>query len=101
MLNFCYSQIPYQQFDIGVGLFDRGKLMESLKWFDRAAQIADQGLLLEIASYKRDIAMDIINKTKDNLNSTSFVKSITGLVTWNVIVANFNRLSVNNTSYVN
>ena len=79
MLNFCYTQIPYQYFDIAVSLFQKKEYDLSLMNFNKAEQIADPELILEIESYKRDIAQFIINETDKNLNKNSFSKSITDL----------------------
>ena len=51
MLNFCYTQIPYQYFDIAVSLFNDYQYDESLINFNKAEQIADPELILEIESY--------------------------------------------------
>ena len=79
MLNFCYTQIPYQYFDMAVSLFNDSKYDESLINFNRAEQIADPELILEIESYKRDIAQHIINQTNDNLDKNTFSKSMNSL----------------------
>ena len=79
MLNFCYTQIPYQYFDIAVSLFDKKEYDLSLINFNKAEQIADPDLILEIESYKRDIAQFIIDDTDKNLDKNSFSKSIKNL----------------------
>ena len=79
MLNFCYTQIPYQYFDIAVSLFDKKEYDLSLIHFNKAEEIADPNLILEIESYKRDIAQFIIDDTDKNLDKNSFSKSIKNL----------------------
>ena len=79
MLNFCYTQIPYQYFDIGVDFFNNKNYSKALINFDRSEQIATPELILEIESYKRDIALDMINDIESKLNKVSFSQSITNL----------------------
>ena len=79
MLNFCYTQIPYQHFDQAVELFNNHQYEQSLLRFDKAQQTADTELILEIESYKRDIAQHIIEETDKNLDKFSFSKSINNL----------------------
>ena len=79
MLNFCYTQIPYQYFDIGIDFFNKTDYLQALINFDKAEQIANPELILEIEAYKRDIALDMINNINSNLNQTSFSKSIEAL----------------------
>ena len=79
MLNFCYTQIPYQYFDQAIKLFNNQQYNQSLVKFDKAEQTADSELILEIESYKRDIAKYIIENTDQNLNNVSFYKSINNL----------------------
>ena len=79
MLNFCYTQIPYQYFDIGVDFFNNKNYSKALINFDKSEQIATPELILEIESYKRDIALDMINDIESKLNKVSFSQSITNL----------------------
>ena len=79
MLNFCYTQIPYQYFDKAVTFFNEKKYNQALLNFDKAEQTADSDLILEIESYKRDIAKYIIEETDNNLHKVSFSKSINQL----------------------
>ena len=76
MLNFCYTQIPYQYFDIAVNYYLNDQLNEALINFEKAELIASPELILEIESYKRDIAIKIINEIDQNLNKVSFNESI-------------------------
>ncbi len=76
MLNFCYTQIPYQYFDIGLDFFNNKNYPQALVNFNKAEQIASPELILEIESYKRDIALDMINNVELNLNQTTFSESI-------------------------
>ncbi|MDC0145445.1 hypothetical protein OAI93_02480 [bacterium] len=79
MLNFCYTQIPYQYFDIGLDFFNKKDYLQALINFDKAEQIADSELILEIESYKRDIALDMINNIDSKINKVSFSESIKAL----------------------
>ena len=79
MLNFCYTQIPYQYFDIGLDFFNKKDYLQALINFDKAEQIADPKLILEIESYKRDIALDMINNIESTIDQVPFSKSIADL----------------------
>ena len=76
MLNFCYTQIPYQYFDIGLSFFNDKKYSKALENFDKAEQTADQSLIIEIDLYKRDIAQHMVNDVKLNFNNQTFSKSL-------------------------
>ena len=79
MLNFCYTQIPYQYFDKAVVFFNETKHNQALLNFNKAEQTADSDLILEIESYKRDIAKHIIEETDNNLHKVAFSQSINQL----------------------
>ena len=79
MLNFCYTQIPYQYFDIGIDFFSQKDYERALIHFNKSEQIADPELILEIEAYKRDIALNMINDIDSNLDIYSFSKSIQDL----------------------
>ena len=79
MLNFCYTQIPYQHFDAAVSLFNDKQYNQALVRFDKAEQTADSDLILEIESYKRDIAKHIIDDTDRQLYENPFSHSINNL----------------------
>ena len=79
MLNFCYTQIPYQYFDKAVVFFNETKHNQALLNFNKAEQTADSDLILEIESYKRDIAKYIIEETDNNLHKVAFSQSINQL----------------------
>ncbi len=79
MLNFCYTQIPYQYFEKAITFFNDSLYNEALQHFNRAEQTADPALILEIESYKRDIAQHLINQTNINLDKNTFFKSIQNL----------------------
>ena len=79
MLNFCYTQIPYQYFDRGVKAFNANNYNEALRNFDKSEQIARPELILEIESYKRDIAKDIIDNTNQNIKNISFNSALNNL----------------------
>ena len=76
MLNFCYTQIPYQFFDIGINYFNKGNFDQALYNFEKSESIANPELILEIDSYKREIALAIIADVENNLDNNSFSNSI-------------------------
>ena len=76
MLNFCYTQIPYQFFDTGINYFNKGNFDLALYNFEKSESIANPELILEIDSYKREIALAIIVDVENNLDHNSFSNSI-------------------------
>ena len=76
MLNFCYTQIPYQYFEMALKNFNNNEYDLALLNFNKAEQTADPNLILEIESYKRDIAKVLIDDTNKNLDKNTFFNSI-------------------------
>ena len=79
MLNFCYTQIPYQYFDNGLSFFNQKKYSDALINFKQAEQTADPSLILEIDSYKRDIAKFMIEEVNLNIDNQTFSQSLKNL----------------------
>ncbi len=79
MLNFCYTQIPYQYFEMGISFFNDSLYSQALQNFNKAEQTADPSLILEIESYKRDIAQQLISETDQNLDKNTFFTSVSNL----------------------
>ena len=76
MLNFCYTQIPYQFFDIALISFNKGDFDQALYNFEKSESIANPELILEIDSYKREIALAMIADVENNLEYNSFSNSL-------------------------
>jgi len=64
---------------MGVDAFNTNNYNKALRNFDKAEQIASPELILEIESYKRDIAKDIINSTNQNIKNISFNSALDNL----------------------
>ena len=79
MLNFCYTQIPYQYFDQGLSFYRNKSYFKALQSFKQAEQTADPSLILEIESYKRDIAQFLLDEVSLNIDNQTFSKSILSL----------------------
>ena len=79
MLNFCYTQIPYQYFEMAISFFNDSLYNQALQNFNKAEQTADPSLILEIESYKRDIAQYLISETDQNLDKNTFFTSVNNL----------------------
>ena len=79
MLNFCYTQIPYQHFENGLSFFTDKNYLKALQNFNKAEQTADPSLILEIESYKRDIAQNIIDDVSSNIDNQTFSQSLKSL----------------------
>ena len=76
MLNFCYTQIPYQYFDMGLSFYEQKIFSKALLNFKKAEQTADPSLILEIDSYKRDIANFMIEEVNKNIDYQTFSQSL-------------------------
>ena len=76
MLNFCYTQIPYQYFDMGLSFYEQKNFSKALLNFKKAEQTADPSLILEIDSYKRDIANFMIEEVNKNIDYQTFSQSL-------------------------
>ena len=76
MLNFCYTQIPYQYFDMGLSFYKQKLFSKALLNFKKAEQTADPSLILEIDSYKRDIANFMIEEVNKNIDYQTFSQSL-------------------------
>ena len=63
----------------GLSFFNQKKYSEALINFKQAEQTADPSLILEIDSYKRDIAKFMIEEVNLNINNQTFSQSLRNL----------------------
>jgi len=61
MLEFSYAQIPFQQFREGMESLKDKDLDTAAEWLNKASETADEDLLFEINSRKKDLAMVLID----------------------------------------
>ena len=72
MLEFSYDQIPYQQFKKGLLSIKDMDIDSAVHWLSRASKIADQDLMFEIDSRRKDLAMVLIDSVAINKSSMTF-----------------------------
>ena len=61
MLQYCQSQIPYQQVNYGVEDIFKSDYNNAVEWFDLAEMKADDDLKTEIQSHRKNIASEILD----------------------------------------
>jgi tetratricopeptide (TPR) repeat protein len=66
MLQYCESQIPYQQVNFGVEEVFETNYYEAVQWFDDAEVEANDELKIEIKTQRLNIANEIIDSVQNN-----------------------------------
>ena len=64
MLQYCQSQIPYQQVIYGVEDLLNSDFNNAVEWFDSAEKNAEDDLKLEIQDYRRKIAVELLDSVQ-------------------------------------
>ena len=72
MLAFSYAQIPYQQFREGMKSLKDKDLDTAARWLNKASETADEDLLFEINSRKKDLAMVLIDSVALHKSEMTF-----------------------------
>ena len=72
MLIFSSTQIPYQQFRRGLDLIDVMHIDSAAIWLDKASKAADEDLLFEINSRKKNLAMKLIDSVAVHKSKMKF-----------------------------
>lgn len=75
MLQFTRTQIPYEQYKYGIQNQYLNNIDSSLYWFNEAAKTANNDLLFEINSHKRDLATMLVDSVKIYKNNLTFSKA--------------------------
>ena len=65
LLQYCLSQIPYQQVNVGERYMLDLNYNEAIKWFDTAEVEADDELKIEIQSHRNIIANGILDSVQN------------------------------------
>jgi len=65
MLQYCQSQIPYQQVNNGVEDLFKSDFEDAVEWFDSAEADADDDLKMEIQEHRRNIASELLDSVKN------------------------------------
>ncbi|MBC8311212.1 MAG: hypothetical protein H8E72_02835 [Candidatus Marinimicrobia bacterium] len=72
MLAFSYAQIPFQQFREGLASLKDKDLDTAARWLSKASETADEDLLFEINSRKKDLAMVLIDSVALHKSEMTF-----------------------------
>jgi len=72
MLAFSNAQIPFQQFRKGIESLKNRDLDMAAQWFNKASKMADENLLFEINSRKKDLAMMLIDSVAIHKSEMTF-----------------------------
>jgi len=72
MLAFSYAQIPFQQFRQGMESLKDKDLDTAARWLSKASETADEDLLFEINSRKKDLAMVLIDSVALHKSEMTF-----------------------------
>ena len=72
MLAFSYAQIPFQQFRAGMESLKDKDIDMAARWLNKASETADEDLLFEINSRKKDLAMVLIDSVAIHKSEMTF-----------------------------
>ena len=75
MLEYCQSQIPYQQVNYGVEAFFKSEFTDGLEWFNAAEKEAKDDLKIEIQQHRRNIAAELLDSVKNYKNQMSIAEA--------------------------
>ena len=75
MLQYCVSQIPYQQVNFGENDMFASDYNEAVKWFDAAEAEADDELIVEIQSHRHNIANEIMDSVQNYKNQMTIAET--------------------------
>ena len=75
MLEYCQSQIPYQQVNYGVEAFIKSEFTDALEWFNAAEKEAKDDLKIEIQQHRRNIAAELLDSVKNYKNQMSIAEA--------------------------
>jgi tetratricopeptide (TPR) repeat protein len=74
-LEFCYEQIPYQQFHQGLEALEDADVETAAAWLNKAAETANPSLMFEIESHKKDLAMVLVDSVALNKSEMTFTQA--------------------------
>ena len=72
MLNFTRIQIPYEQYQYGLKNQSLNNIDSAIYWFDESAKTANNDLLFEINTHRKDLAIMLIDSVSIYKNNLSF-----------------------------
>jgi len=75
MLQYCVSQIPYQQVNLGRHDMFASDYNDAVKWFDAAEAEADDELKVEIKFHRLTIANEIIDSVQNYKNQMTIAET--------------------------
>ncbi len=75
LLQYCQSQIPYQQVNLGVEDLFKSDFDEGVDWFDAAEAAADDDLKIEIQSHRKRIAGALLDSVQNHKNKMTIAEA--------------------------
>ena len=75
MLQYCVSQIPYQEVNLGEHDMFASDYNDAVKWFDAAEAEADDELKVEIKFHRLTIANEIIDSVQNYKNQMTIAET--------------------------
>jgi tetratricopeptide (TPR) repeat protein len=75
MLQFCQSQIPYQQVNYGVEDLFKSDFKDAVEWFNAAEEEAEDDLKIEIQEHRRNIASKLLDSVQNYKNKMTIAEA--------------------------
>jgi len=75
MLQYCQSQIPYQQVNYGVEDLFKSDFNDAVEWFEAAEEEAEDDLKIEIQEHRRNIAAELLDSVKNYKSQMSIAEA--------------------------
>ena len=75
MLQYCQSQIPYQQVNYGVEDLFKSDFNNAVEWFNVAEEEAEDDLKIKIQDHRRNIAAELLDSVKNYKSQISIAEA--------------------------
>ena len=75
MLQYCQSQVPYQQMNLGVEDLFKSNFDKAVDWFDAAEAAAEEDLKIEIQSHRKRIAGALLDSVQNHKNEMTIAEA--------------------------
>ena len=75
MLQYCQSQIPYQQVNLGMDDLFESDFDKAVDWFDAAEAAAEDDLKIEIQQHRKRIAGTLLDSIQNHKNEMTIAEA--------------------------
>ena len=75
LLQYCQSQIPYQQVNLGVDDLFKLNFNEAVDWFEVAEAVAEEDLKIIIQSHRKSIAAALLDSVQNHKNEMTIAEA--------------------------